>query len=213
MKTKRWYAEQILGNLTNDFPNIDVKLEEREVYLQIDAVVNELAKQNYFENWKFGGYGIDDQYITKFEVTVQDRTNGLHSFFVMPANYASLPRNGGIVEIYPQKWNTSNQPAVVVISHEDYRRYKSHAAGNLQGRLSGSPDGANFEFHTCEVAKKYGELFDVRLAIRDSSMIADNVPYPIPADKEGFVIATVVAWYRQRREVPTDTVRDNKDVA
>lgn len=213
MKNKMWFSEQVFLALQNDYPNIDTKLDQREVLLRLDATVNELAAKNYFENWKFGGYGVDDQFVTTFEVDVIDRENGKPSYFTLPANYAALPRNGGIVEIYPVRWKTFNQPAVVVMSPEDYRRYLSNAAANMQGRLAGYPKSGIFEFTTCEVKKKYGENFECRLVIRDSSQIANDAPYGVPADKENLLISTVVAWYRARREVPTDSVRDNKDVA
>ena len=212
-KSKLWFAEQVINELQNDLPNIDLKLDERDVLVRLDAVVNELAAKNYFDNWKLSGANVDDQFTTTFEVTVQDRTDDRPSFFVFPANYIGLPRNEGIVEIYPMKWNDIDQPAVVVISAEDYRKLKSNAAGNMQGRLTGYPKWPNFEFTTCDVTKKYGATFECRLAIRDSSQIADDAPYGIPADKESFLIATVVQWYRARRAEPTDSVRDNKDVA
>lgn len=213
MKTRKFFAEQCITELQNDHPNIDTKLDERDVYLRLDAVVNELAAKNFFDNWKFSGPSVDDQFTTTFEVTVQDRTLGKPSFFIFPANYIALPRHEGIVEIYPLKWNDVDQPAVVVMSYEDFRKLQSNAAGNMQGRLSGSPKWPNFEFHTCDVAKKYGPTFECRLVIRDSSQIADDAPYGIPADKENLVISSVVAWYRARRAEPTDSVRDNKDVA
>lgn len=213
MKTRLFFAEQIKNELQNDHPNIDDKLDPREVLVRIDAVVNELAKRDFFDNWKLGGPGVDDQFTTTFTVTVQDRTDGKPSFFAFPANYIALPRNEGIAEVYPLKWNHEDQPAVVIMSAEDFRKLKSNAAANMQGRLAGYPKWPNFEFTTCDVTKKYGSSFECRLVIRDSSQIADDAPYGIPADKENFVISTVVAWYRARRAEPTDSVRDNKDVA
>ena len=213
MKTKKFFAEQIINELQNDYPNIDLKLDERDVLVRLDAVVNELAQRNFFDNWKYSGPNVDDQFTTTFQVTVQDRTDGKPSFFVFPTNYIALPRNEGIVEVYPLKWNHEDQSAVAVISGEDYRKLQSNAAGKMQGRLTGYPKWPNFEFTTCEVAKKYGATFECRLAIRDSSQIADDAPYGIPADRENFLISTVVQWYRARRAEPTDSVRDNKDVA
>ena len=213
MKTRFWFVEQIMLSLSKEHLNIDNKIDEREVLLRLDATVNELAAKNYFDNWKLGGYGVDEQYITTFEpVTVVDAENGLPSYFIFPANYAGLPRNGGIDEIYPLRWTEKDQPSVVVISHQDYRRYRSNQAGNMQNRLTGYPQGNRFYFTTCEVKKKYGDM-GVRLVIRDSSQIADDQPYGIPADKENHVIATCVEWYRIKEQVPSDTVRDNKDQA
>lgn len=213
MKTKRFFAELVILSIQNDHQNIDIKVDEREVFLIMDAVVNELAAKNYFENWRLSGYGVDEQFITTWEdVAVVDQENGNPSYLILPANYAALPRNGGIDGIYPMKWVTADQPNVVVISQGDYRRYKSNSACDLQGRLAGYPQGNRFYFTTCEVKKKYGDM-GVRLVIRDSSQIADDAPYGIPSDKENLLIATCVEWYRIKRQVPTDSVRDNKDAA
>lgn len=216
MKTKLWYAEQVILQLQNDWPNIDTKIDERVVLLTIDAVVNELAKKNYFENWKMGRGGFfDEQFITTWDsVEVVDQENSLPSYFTFPSNYVGVGMNEGIIDITPIKWRTANQPSVVVTTFSDYRRYRSNPAGGMQGRLTGYPKGSIFEFCVpnggCDIKKKYGNMI-VRLAIRDSGMIGINDPYPIPADKEGEVIATAVTWYRDRRTQSTDTIRDNKD--
>jgi D-serine dehydratase len=102
---------------------------------------------------------------------------------------------------------------VVIISHEDIRRYNSNPAGSLQGRLAGYPQWPNFAFTQCGVGKTHGVSFGITLVIRDSSVIAFDAPYGIPADKENFVIATCVEWYRIKKQVPQESVRDNKDAA
>jgi hypothetical protein len=214
MKTKRWFSEQILTELNNQHLNIDNKIDERDVYLRMDATVNELASKNYFENWRLSGYGVDNQFTTTFFVTVIDRAaEALPSYFAFPANYAALPRNGGIVEVWPRKWSKTDQSPVVVMDHQDIRRYNSNPAGNMQGRISGCPLWPNFVFKDCGVGAKYGFDFGITLVIRDSSVIAFDAPYGIPADKENYVIATCVEWYRIKKQVPQDSVRDNKDAA
>lgn len=211
MKTKSFYAEQVLIELQDDFRNLDFKIDEREVFLRMDAMVNELAAKNYFENWKLSGASIDEGFITTWEpVAVVDQNNGLPSYFIFPSNYAALPRNAGINEVYPIKFISENQPPVVIMSHTDYRRYLSNPASKMGGRLAGYPHGGRFYFTTCEVGKNYGNM-GVRLVVRDSSTIGDNDLYPIPADKENEVVATLVQWFRDRRLQPTDSVRDNKD--
>lgn len=212
MKTKTWYADQVRLLLQNDYENIDTKIDERLVFLCIDHAVNELAKKNYFENWKFGrGAMFDEQYITTWDdIEVIDQPNSMPSYLIFPSNYVGVGINEGIVDIVPIKWKTANQSSVIVTTFSDFRRYQSNPAGNMQGRLFGYPKGMKFEFTTCDVKKKYGNMI-VRLAIRDSGMIPDDQPYPIPADKEGEVIATAVALFRDRRQQPTDTIRDNKD--
>lgn len=213
MKTKIWFAQQILNELENDKRTIDFKIDEREVFLRLDSMVNEMARQNYFDNWKLSGTGIDEQFMTTWlDIGVIDQDNSLPSYLELPARYVALPRNGGIEEIWPTRYVTKNQPSVVIITHRDLRLYASNPAGNLEGRLAGYPLGfSRFYFTTCEVKKKYGNM-GVRLIIRDSSVIENDQPYPVPADKEQELIAGCVDWFRARQKGGADEVRDNKDI-
>jgi len=51
----------------------------------------------------------------------------------------------------------------------------------------------------------------VRLVGISSADIANDAPYPIPADMEQTVIQNVVEWFMDRRAQPTDIVRDGND--
>lgn len=219
MKTKKWYAEQVLRELQNDERNIDFKIDPREVFVRLDSIVNALARESYFENWKLSGTGVDEQYITTWDgdsaIIVVDQTDGKPSYFEFPVNYADLPRNRGIDEIWPQKYSKNNHP-VVIMTHRDVRLYSNNMAGNLQGRLGGYVQGNRFYFSNpdngCKVKAKYGNM-GLRLVVRDSSQIANDQPYPIPADKEDRIVEMLVQWFRERRDQPTDKVRDSNDTA
>jgi hypothetical protein len=212
MKTKRQYSERCIIELQNDNRNIDFKIDERQVFLALDQVVNEMAAASYFENWKLSGAGIDEGFITTFEpITVVDQADGKVSYFDFPCNYAALPKNRGIDEIYPLKYNTTHQSAVVVLSHSDFRLYQNNPARGFEGRLYGYPQGMRFYFSTCEVTKKYGPQFGVRLVVKDSSQISNDEWYPIPANIENLLIETVVKKLLERRMTPVDRVRDNVD--
>jgi len=209
-KTKKWYAEQVLRQLENAPLNIDFKIDEREVFPRLDAVVNSMAKQNFFENWKVFGAEVDEQYITTWpEVVVTDQNNGRPSFLTLPANYAALPNNKGIDEIWPLKYGEYNQ-SVIIMQHRDIRLFQNSMAGNLQLRLGGYPQGRTFFFTDCGVKGKYGNM-GVRLVGISSADIAADAPYPIPADMEQTVIQNVVEWFMDRRAQPTDIVRDGND--
>lgn len=217
--SKIYYAERVIRSLQNDYPNIDWKIDEREVFPFLDDAVNALAVQNYLSNWKrFGGTGVDEQFITDFpDITVVDPADedgeltGAPSYLEFPANYAALDKNRGIDEVYPQEVTQDNQQSVVIISHDEYRRYQNNMAGNSQGRLTAYPKGGRLVFTECGVKAKYGSLFTVRLVIRDASKISDTAPYPIPANFEGLVIETVTKQFYDKRAAPTDTVRDKND--
>jgi hypothetical protein len=210
IKTKKNYAEQVLRELENAPMNIDFKIDEREVFLRLDAVVNDLARQNFFDNWKIYGPEVDEQFITTWpEVTVVDQTNGRPSYLTIPSNYAALPNNKGIDECWPLKYGEYNQ-SVIIMSHRDLRLYQNSMAGNLQLRLGAYPQGRQLIFTECGVKGKYGNM-GLRLVGISSGDIAASDPYPIPADKEQLVITTVVEWFRSRRAQPTDIVRDGND--
>jgi hypothetical protein len=212
MKSKRFFSDQIILKLQNDYPNQDLKISEREVFTRIDAIVNHMAAGNFLANWKLSGAGIDEGFITTWEpVLVTDLPNGKSSYLTFPSNWAGLPKNRGIDEVYPLKYNTTDQPAVVILSHSDYRLYQNNPASSMQGRLYGYVRGMDLIFGTCDVGKKYGKEFGVRLVVKDSSQIAINEIYPIPSDTEGDVVDAVVKWFVEKRLQTTDEVRDNKD--
>lgn len=214
MKTKVWFGEQVLNELQDGFRNRDEKIDIREVYLRMDALVNERARQGYFDNWKLNLQGLDEQFITTFDtVTVIDLTDGQLSYLTIPASYVDLPNNGGIIEIAPKKYYLQgHNNSVIIITREQWRAYNNTMAASMQNRLFGYLEGSKFVFGKSGVKKQYGDM-SIRLAIRDSSMISDTDIYPIPADKEQDIITELVMWFRNRRLQPTDVIRDGLDKA
>lgn len=214
MKTKRYFAEQIINGLINDDPNIDWNIDERDIFVRLDSVVNTEARKGFFENWKVGYPGISEGYVTTWDgdtaITVVDQANSKPSYFEMPVNWADLPLEQGIQGIWPQKYRTDGNHNVVILNQRDVRLYSNNMAGNMAGRLAGYPKGNIFEFTTCDVKKKYGNV-GLRLVVRDSSLIALNAVYPIPSSQEEFVINMCIAWFREKRSSPTDKVRDKND--
>lgn len=211
IKTKKYFADRIILALQNAYPNIDFKIQDREVFLAVDDIVNAMAKDNYFENWKTGMATIDDQYTTTWDgdsaIAVTDPEDQL-SYLELPASYAALPMNRGVDEVWP---NNFEYGSVKIISHRDLRLYKNNMAGNLQGELGGYPQGSRFVFNQCDVGKNFSETFGVRLVIRDSSQISITAPYPIPSDQVEEVIKRGVLFFTQKRFQVTDTVRDKND--
>ena len=102
--TKRYFYDRTILGLQDAYPNIDWKIQPREVFLVIDDIVNAMAKENYFENWKLTGANTDEAYITTWAddaaLTVTDVTDQ-PSYLTFPSIYAALPMNNGIVEIWP----------------------------------------------------------------------------------------------------------------
>lgn len=212
IKTKLYYAQRVILGLQDDYPNLDFKIQEREVFPVVDDIVNRMAESDYFDNWKFTGTGLDEQFITQWdEVTVVDQNEEQPSYFEFPSNYVALPRNRGIDEIWPLKFRQKGDDhSVIIMTHPEYRRFKSMQAGDLQGRLGGYPQGTRFYFTSCGVKKKYGNV-GLRLVIRSAADITDTAAYPVPANREGEVIALAIKYFVMKRTGQTDPVRDAKD--
>jgi hypothetical protein len=217
MKTKRYYADRVILGLQNAYPNIDFKIQPREVFLVVDDIVNAMAKDNYFENWKIYGPTVDEQFITEWSgdnaisvVDIEDQP----SYLVLPAEYVALPGGAGLSEVWPLNYEFG---AVKLRRHEDVRRTRRLMSGNMQGELSACPKmvvglGWILEFDQCEVSINYSEKFGVRQVVHDSTAISETAPYPVPANLSDEVIKRAIMYFMQKRAQPTDTVRDSNDM-
>lgn len=208
--TKKLISDKVIDRLQNDYPNIDFKIQPRDVFLVVDDIVNALAKTNYIENFKLYG-GIDEGFITTWDgesaMVVVDPENQ-PSYFTLPAIPVALPMNGGFREIWPLNYEYG---AVKIRMHEDIRRTRRLMSGNMQGELSGCPKYPVFEFDQMEVRKNYSETFGLRMVIKDSSAISENAPYPIAADLVEQVVQRAYLYFQEKRISPTDTIRDKND--
>jgi len=205
--TKEYFAEQVLRELQADFLGRDQKILPREVYPRLDAIVNQLARENFFENWKVGFGGVGEQFITTWEdVEVTDQTDAKPSFFTLPVvSYVDLPRNGGLYEIIPLD---NAEKMVIVMALREWRQYKNTPAGNLEKQLACYPIGNKMFFNMDMVKQNYGNMM-VRLVVRDSAQIPADQPYPIPADKKDQVIKMCVDFFRSRLKQGADLVKDD----
>lgn len=214
VQSKRWIAQQVINELQNDKPNIDFKIDEREVFLRMDSEVNQMARVSYFDNWKMSTSELDEHFITTWDgdnaITVVDQENGNPSYIDLPASYVDLPNHRGIDEIWPLEYGTYDQ-SVIIRSHRSLRMLQNNKVSNMQKRLSGYPQGQRFYFDTCDVGTKYGTKFGVRLVIRDSAFIGYDEIYPIPADKIKALMIILVDWFRSRKAQRSDTIRDGND--
>lgn len=211
IKTKKYFADRIILALQNAYPNIDFKIQDREVFLAVDDIVNAMAKDNYIENMKLFGANTDEGFITTWDgenaLTVVDEEDK-QSYLVMPATFAALPMNNGIVEV----WSTDYEfGSVRIRRHEDVRRTRTLMSGNMQGELGGYPRGNLFVFDQVDVGKNFSETFGMRGVIKDSSAIGITDPYPIPGNLVEEVINKAVMFFTQKRFQVTDTVRDGND--
>lgn len=210
--TKKYIGDRIIGGLQDANPNIDFRsIDPREVFRVVDDIVNAMARDNYFENWKLFGPRVDDGFITTWDGDNAIEVEGEEdepSYLTFPANYAALPKNGGIDEIWPINYEFRS---VIIRDHSDIRRTRRLMSGNLQGELGGCPKGGVFQFDQINVAENYAETFGMRLVVKDSSEISDTAPYPIPSNIVEEVIKRGIIYFTEKRLQPTDVVRDKQD--
>lgn len=210
-KTKRLYAEEIKQALINGYPDIDWRLDERVIFRTMDAIVNDMAAKSMMNNWKAGAPGISEGFITTWDEVevIDDIEEETNSYLTLPVSFVDLPMERGIDEIYPK--DKSDAPSVVILKHREVRIYQNIMAGSMH-RLAGYPEGNIFRFTDWGVKKDYGNM-GVRLVVRDSSLISIDAEYPIPANAEAQMIKMCINWFREKREIPANKVRDKVDQA
>ncbi len=218
LRTKLYYGEQVLNELSSQLLNRDFKIDIREAIIRIDAIVNAFAREGILQNWKVGSTNnIEDAFTTTWEwITVTDPTNGEPSYFQIPAHYVQLIDNRGIEQVYFQNSFSAVKKKyfnpVIIRSYKNVAAYRTNRAGNMEGRLSCSPKNGYLVFNKGNINATYGPV-GIRLIVRDSSAIADDAPYPLPADMEQIVIAAAVQWFRERQAQKSDLIRDDVNKA
>jgi hypothetical protein len=214
IRNKLWYCDRILNEV---YPvrSRDESIDKREVILVMDSICNALAKQGLLESWKLGATNsVEAQFTTTFEwLTLTDVANQ-HSYVAMPANYVSIPNNGGIVRVYFQNLPSTNKKKyfdpVIVMNARDVESYRNTLGGDLEGRLGCYPKSGNLYFNKPLVNSTYGPI-GIQLLVRSSADITDSAVYPIPADFEHEFILRCVEHFRNRKEQPIDLIKDSND--
>lgn len=213
MRTRFSYCEEIMLELRDQFIGRDLQIDQREILLKLDQIVNEFAKAGFLENWKLNaGNGIDDQYITEWTgLTVTDPANKMPSTVALPAHYIDLPRNQGINQVsFTNSFSATTKKyfdPVIITSFRELSTYRNTVGEYLEERISCYPRNGQLVFDRGNIGATYGTV-DIRLVVKDSSAIADDAPYPIPADIEKKVINELVAFYRERMAQPQDNIKD-----
>lgn len=215
MKTKAFYAEQVLLSLQDGLRNRDEKIDPREVTLQMDLFVNEFAKAGFFENWKLGFSKVDDLWITDFfPLTVTDVANQPSYFSLPTTNYATLPNGQGINDIYfindiTQVKKRYFKP-VLIKNFKDVAGYRSSMANENQGRISCYVKQRTVYFDRGKINAMYGNV-GCRLVIHDSTNLADTDIYPVPAEYENQIIQKTIDFFMARKRRTPDLIRDDND--
>lgn len=215
-KTKNWYSDQVLDGLREQFPNRDLKIDPREVFIALDQRVNAMAKANYNERSKNRQGGTtDEQFLTRFEwLTPTDPNRKANSYVTLPSNYSDLPNNLGIDNVYfkndPTAVKKKYFSPVIITTFRDQATYRDNMARNMEGRISVYLQGKFLMFDRGNINATYGDV-GLSLVVRDFSTLADGDLYPIPAAMEGPVVDDLITFFRTRLMQPQDLIRDSVD--
>jgi hypothetical protein len=208
IQTKKKVADRVISKLQDAYPNIDFRaIQIREVFLVVDDIVNRKARENYLQNWKMGFAGVDEAFITTWDAVSVVDVEGQQSYIELPATPVALPMGDG-VEVCPVNFEFG---AVRQRKHSDVRRTRTLMSGNMQHQLGGYREGTRFVFDQVNVGKNFSQTMKVRMPIKDSTAISETGSYPIAADLMEEIIDTAVQYFYEKRENPTDVVRDGND--
>jgi hypothetical protein len=205
IRTKYYFAEQIMKKVASGDRPRDEKLEAEEVILEMDQVLCELANQNFTENFTlFQTMDVNEMYLFRPDpITITDNNAG--SRITLPARYADLPGQLGIYECY---LNNKRRDRIIIRKPRSVRRNSFTMAGPMEQRLWGYPQGLQLIFSVNDLSK-ICKTVNVALIVTDSSQISDDAVYPVPPNKEALFIQTVYEKMMGQTSVPEDNVNDS----
>ncbi|HAD96401.1 MAG TPA: hypothetical protein DCG19_03285 [Cryomorphaceae bacterium] len=204
MTTKGKLAEQILRLLKGGDLGAEIETDEREIFLLIGQVINQLIKAERFLNLNENDRHTSPTFIASYEdvpLAPYQRVCKL----TLPAYPVSLPRNMGVWRIAPM--TDFNNPFIPMQSGQ-YAMFQGHVAGILQSKTGYEVQGREVIFTRDLISLGTTEVF-VQLIILDIDQYDEFEPLPINTDQEMQVIQQVVQILAPRPE--SDKVVDNKD--
>lgn len=205
IKTKDYFAEQVQLKINPGGRPKDEKIKKPEIILVMDQVMNFLASQNFTENFILHGRrDVADQYLATFEdVVITDNTT--NSEITLPAEYADLPMNQGIYEVYP---TNDIKARFFVVTSRNSRRRKNLMEGNMENGVFCYPVGDKLIFSKNNL-KVVHKTLTVRLVVTDSANITASARYPVPPNKEKEFIDMVYEYFTQGTVLEEDILNDD----
>jgi len=141
---KQQIAEQIHRLLDGGAPSADSVYDNREIQLYVDQALAYFVKISILEGIRSGDTDIPEPYTVTFpSVTVQKDEELLLNYVDIPAQYLSLPKNGGLKSIRPNpaSFPVSMTPTVaqlnsfIPIGNGGLNFVNSHKGAFLQGNV------------------------------------------------------------------------------
>lgn len=205
--TKRQIAQSIQGYLANWDIQADQAIDIREVYVVLDRLANKYAKLGLFENMRFDDKNVSPCYLTSFpnvQIYLDAQQNICCSD--LPARFIQLPHDKGIDAIFPMSNRAKTFKPVPRGFISSFRKSK---AKGLQGNDGYWVEGAKI-YYTIKYDGTAIEDVMIRLAIADSSAIAEDATYPIDPSMEQTIIMEALSYLLPNEARPQDRVADNK---
>lgn len=198
------YVQEYLSrwNITADQP-VDI----RDVYAQLDRVVNKYAAKGLFENMASGDRNTPDNYLTTFfGVKIGWDPVQEICYSNLPARYISLPNGRGIDAVFPEG---SREGELYPLP----RHFKSSFRYSPNKGLSGH-DGYWTEGDRIYFTKKYtvagAESMTIRLVIASAADIDEDALYPIDPGMESQIVDEVIGHFIGSNKMPQDKTSDGR---
>lgn len=198
MATLAQITQEIIRQYSGGEQSKDSTLDPREVSLMVLQSLNELVRNEYFENISTEGFhGVSGEYITSYSVSVQKDTVRREAFIIIPSPYIALPWGKGVHEISPIN-DRCNSYIPVINGFNSL--FQGLPAGNLEKRTGFYPE-KNKIFFTKDITGQGVQKVLLKLVVA----VGDDVV--IDPASELSVVTKVLTLLKSRGE--QDKINDN----
>jgi len=204
MTSKGKLAEQIIRLYKGGDIGTETELDEREVFLLIGQVYNQLLKAERYNNLNEGDRQASNSIIASYD-NVLVKPWKSKSKIDLPAVPLSLPRNMGVWYVAPM--DDPFEPFIPLQAGQ-YSMIKNHVVGLLENKTGYEVHGRELVF-TKDLEKEGIEKVFLQLILLDIEDYGETDPLPLPPEIEGTVISQVLALLQP--SPPSDKTVDNRD--
>lgn len=204
MTTLRSLAFQFIDDITGS-QTTDSRLDERDVILKIRQILNEVMILSAIPRLKAGDGSAITQYISTYQLTINNDPLLNRAFVTLPEFYASLIYNKGIHRIFFQKDKIQDSYKDVVLSHHPSIG-NNQRAGNLANVYYAYVEGFNIYFRNLVVEPKENPVVVVQIIVAAPDSIGINDTLPIIPEQQSEVLKRLKMYYTP---VPLDLVVNN----
>lgn len=201
MLTKKKVSELTISRLSGGAPSFSNKIDEREVWVVIDAVIASLVDADYRANIARGSYDINGAWIKTFEdVQVKESKSRKEFYIDLPAYLTSLPQDRAIRMITPMEDQSTQY---TVINNNSIGVFANLEAGGME--------------RTCyiEGAKVYFPRWSLGLTkvlvkmIPSTDALDEDEMLPMPGTAESMLLEQVYAKFKEQSFIKEKKINDS----